>query len=153
MGRIRDNDYGDDGLREDAKDPEVNGSKVEDEIDEDDIADIEEDLAMVTGTHDDEADDTPSEAPSTLHELVQRATPEIIFLINLSGQSEEYRQLQASELSALNNMAWSVSCFNFSMDENASILKVWEPAGRWIGRMLSGQSWLPALPTSNLPIR
>ncbi|KAL2761161.1 hypothetical protein ACRALDRAFT_2092563 [Sodiomyces alcalophilus JCM 7366] len=132
-GGIEDDDAMDeDGDGDDAKDPEVRAAKVDDEMDEDDIADIEADMAMVTGADDDDADDSPSEHLSTLRELVQRAIPEIIRLINLSGQSQEYVPLQAPALSALNNMAWSVSCFDFSMDENAPILKVWEPAGKSI---------------------
>ncbi|ROT41812.1 hypothetical protein SODALDRAFT_325996 [Sodiomyces alkalinus F11] len=128
-----DKDAGDD----DTKDEEADDSKVEDEMDEDDIADIQADMAMVTGADDDE-DESSSEDLSTLRELVQRAIPEIIRMINLSAQKAEYVPLQAPALSALNNMAWSVSCFDFSVDENASILKVWEPAGRSIWENVVG---------------
>lgn len=117
-------------------DEEMDDSKLDDENmeeDDDDIADIQEDMDMVTGADDDmDEDATTADDLSTLSAIVNQAIPKIIGLANPTTQSEDASLAQSSALSALNNIAWSVGCFDFTQDENAAILKTWTPAGRAI---------------------
>ncbi len=118
--------------KDDDNDEDMDDSKVDDEdMDEDDIADIQDDMDMVTGADgsmDDDAD--AADELSTLSALVSHAVPKMIRLANPAAQSEEATLARYYALSALNNLAWSISCFDFSRDENASILKIWGNAGK-----------------------
>ncbi|TDZ33613.1 putative ARM-like repeat-containing protein [Colletotrichum spinosum] len=94
-------------------------------MDEDDMADLE----MVTGADDDETEANIDELP-TLRGLIQEAIPQLIELATTSAQSEDARRVQHHALAALNNIAWSISVFDFSDDHNAGILKAWTPTGK-----------------------
>ncbi|KAM0275698.1 hypothetical protein ACHAQH_007495 [Verticillium albo-atrum] len=121
-----------DDSKMDADDSKMEGDDMEDEEeeeDDDDIGDIQADMEMVTGVDDDDEDS--SDDLTTLSELVHKAIPELMRLANPSTTPSD-ANLQAPALSALNNIAWSVACFDFTKDDNASILKVWAPAGKAI---------------------
>jgi hypothetical protein len=117
---------------EDADDSKIQDDDMEEDEDDDDIADIIEDMDMVTGV--DEDDETPagsgSDELATLRELTTNALPKMARLANPEAQSDDALQVQAFALSALGNIAWSVSLFDFSHDDNAPILKLWAPAAR-----------------------
>lgn len=104
---------------------------------------IESDMEMVKG-----ADDHTSvldELP-TIKELVQSAIPKIIGFADLNLEEEEPNyhlqkngptldgrgiktRLQHQALETLNNIAWSISCIDFSAKQNSSILDAWTPVG------------------------
>ncbi|KAK1593865.1 uncharacterized protein LY79DRAFT_702962 [Colletotrichum navitas] len=136
---------GDDtAMDEDDKDME-HGSGEEDNAGEDDNDDedddhdddsmdedaLQADMDLVTGVDDDDDEAGMDDLP-TLRELVQQAVPQLVALATASSQSEDAAQLQAHALSALSNIAWSISVFDFSQDHNAAILKAWTPSGKAI---------------------
>ncbi|KHN98082.1 ARM-like repeat-containing protein [Metarhizium album ARSEF 1941] len=121
---------------EDMDDAAVRGSGAEDEQGEEEDGDhemgqdaMEADMEMVTGVagDDDEAniDDMP-----VLKALLQTALPQLIRISSLQPADSDILQLQGHALSALNNIAWSVSLVDFSVDQNAGIQKAWAPVGR-----------------------
>lgn len=137
------NDVKDDAMEDDAEQVENEDKGMDDskagedeDMDEDDIEDIQADMDMVTGVNDEDAQGGgPSNELPTLRELVNTALPPIIRLANPGARNEDSAQVQSTALSTLNNVAWSVSCFDISKDENESIFKVWLPAGKsvWEG--------------------
>ncbi|KAG7134076.1 putative ARM-like repeat-containing protein like [Verticillium longisporum] len=146
QGKAEEEANGDEAMEEDGEkaeakddDEDMDDSKMEgddegeeeeeEEDDDDDIGDIQADMEMVTGVDND--DEVASDDLTTLSELVHKAVPEIMRLAN-SSTSPSDASLQAPALSALNNIAWSVACFDFTKDDNASILRTWAPAGKAI---------------------
>ncbi|KAM0323471.1 hypothetical protein ACHAQA_008750 [Verticillium albo-atrum] len=126
-----DEDMDDSKMEGDGDDSKIEEDEMEEEEDDDDIGDIQADMEMVTGVDDDDNDADASDDLSTLGELVHKAVPEIMRLANPSTSPND-ANLQGPALSALNNIAWSVACFDFTKDDNASILRVWAPAGKAI---------------------
>ncbi|OHX01129.1 ARM-like repeat-containing protein [Colletotrichum incanum] len=131
-------DEDDTAMDEDDKDMEQ-GSGEEDNTEDDDEDDesmdedaMQADMDLVTGVDDDDEEEARMDDLPTLRELVQQAIPQLVSLATASSQSESAAQLQAHALSALSNIAWSISVFDFSEDHNAAILKAWTPSGRAI---------------------
>jgi hypothetical protein len=101
----------------------------DDEMDEDEM---EADMDIVTGADDaDEAsgiDDLP-----TLKELVQRSIPQTVKLFqSLHGEDELSSLIRVHALTALSNIAWTVSCIDFSEGANTALLQAWTPAAQLI---------------------
>jgi hypothetical protein len=95
-------------------------------------SDIEADMDLVTGGEGSGAgdiDDLP-----TLRELIQKAVPQLIRLSNIPADSEETLAIQSHSLSALNNIAWTISCLEFANGENANIFGAWYPTAKKIWR-------------------
>ncbi|KAL6881125.1 hypothetical protein J3F83DRAFT_721093 [Trichoderma novae-zelandiae] len=110
-------------------DEDGDGDEDEDEDEDDDMDEdeIEADMDMVTGG--DHGDDSIDDFP-TLKALVQTALPELIRLASLQPSDEVGLRMQAHALSALNNIAWSVSLFDLADDSNAGIKAAWTPVSR-----------------------
>ncbi|WYZ45045.1 hypothetical protein EsH8_VIII_000361 [Colletotrichum jinshuiense] len=122
-----------DDIEEDKASGEEDNAEEEDEDDDEmDDDDLQADMDMVTGADDDLEDEASMDDLPTLRELVQQAIPQLISLINQSSQTEDAVRLQAHALSALSNIAWSISVFDFSDDHNAGILKAWTSSGKAI---------------------
>ncbi|KAF9881564.1 hypothetical protein CkaCkLH20_00710 [Colletotrichum karsti] len=116
----------DDEEKASGEEDNVDAGDDDDSMDEDDMAD----MAMVTGADDDVDEESNLDDLPTLRELIQDAIPQLIELATTSAQSEDALRLQGHALSALNNISWSISVFDFSDDHNAGILKAWTPSGK-----------------------
>ncbi|KAK2675796.1 Armadillo-like helical [Fusarium oxysporum f. sp. vasinfectum] len=95
---------------EEISDGEEGGEEDDDEMDDDEL---EADMEMVTGADRNEEDSNIDDLP-ILKTLIDNALPELI----------------RHALSALNNIAWSVSLIDFSDLHNAPIQNAWDPVGR-----------------------
>jgi hypothetical protein len=115
---------------EDGEGEEENG---EEEGDDDSVnSDMEADMALVTGGEGSGASDL-DDLP-TLRELIQVAVPQLIRLSSIHTDSEETVAIQSHALSALNNIAWTISCLEFANGENAHIFDAWYPVAKKIWR-------------------
>ncbi|KAJ4300304.1 hypothetical protein N0V88_002977 [Collariella sp. IMI 366227] len=135
------NGFGDDDAMDVDQEPDADAEEEDDEDeegedDEDDdddsiTSDMEADMDRVTGGDSPEGDldDLP-----TLRELVQKAVPQLIRLSNIPVDSEETLSIQSHALSALNNIAWTISCLEFANGENANIFGAWYSAAKKIWR-------------------
>ncbi|KAK4103593.1 hypothetical protein N658DRAFT_444856 [Parathielavia hyrcaniae] len=95
-------------------------------------SEIEADMDLVTGGEGSGAGDI-NDLP-TLRELIQRAVPQLIRLSNIPVDSEEALAIQSHSLSALNNIAWTISCLDFANGENANVFGAWYPTAKKIWR-------------------
>ncbi|ETS82968.1 hypothetical protein PFICI_04844 [Pestalotiopsis fici W106-1] len=132
---------GDEDMVMDADDDEDDNTSEkapEEDDDDDDEMDadaMEADMDMVTG-----ADDYPDEAAGlddlpTLKQLIQKAIPQIVKVSNSSiGDQEAALLVRTHAFNALNNIAWTVSCLDFSGDNNTPVLAAWTPAAQLIWR-------------------
>ncbi|KAM5348180.1 hypothetical protein ACJ41O_008004 [Fusarium nematophilum] len=121
-----DEEMGDaDGVASDGEGPDGDDDD-DDEMDEDEL---EADMEMVTGADRDEEDSNIDDLP-VLKALIDTALPEIIRIASLTPSDDASLRLQGHALSALNNIAWSVSLIEFSDPHNAPIQNAWDPAGR-----------------------
>lgn len=116
-------DAGDDIEGKDG-DEDGDDDEDDDEMNEDEI---EADMDMVTGL--DHGDDNIDDLP-TLKSLIQIAIPELIRLASLQPSDDLSLKIQGHALSALNNIAWSVSLIDFSDDSNNDVLGAWTPVAR-----------------------
>ncbi|KAB5523956.1 hypothetical protein GE09DRAFT_976560 [Coniochaeta sp. 2T2.1] len=117
----------DDAEDDEEGDEEDGGS--DDEMDEDEL---EADMDLVTGADDDVPDETSLDDLPTLKQLIQLAVPQCIKWTQISLDSDEAIEVQSHAFSALNNIAWTVSCFDFTNDENLGIQRAWMPAAKKI---------------------
>lgn len=90
--------------------------------------DMEADMEMVTA-----ADDYPDEASGldnlpTLKLLIQKAIPEATRISKSKSDDEAVSLIRGYALTTLNNIAWTVSCVDFSEAQNAGLLEAWKPA-------------------------
>ncbi|KAG6366522.1 hypothetical protein INS49_000699 [Diaporthe citri] len=114
----------------DAADPmEADGVEGGEDDEMDDDA-MEADLDLVTGGDDDAEDDSGIDDLPTLKEFMTKAVPHIIRMANLAPASDEAVAIQSEAFSALNNISWTLSCFDYSETGNAGILKAWTPAAK-----------------------
>lgn len=120
-GADEDDEGQDDGEEEEAEDDD-------DSINSDIEADIER-VAGADGTDSGDIDDLP-----TLCQLLQQAVPHLIRLSNMPVDSEESLAIQTHSLSALNNIAWTIACLDFTSDDNANIFEAWSPVAKKIWR-------------------
>ncbi|KAF4432072.1 hypothetical protein F53441_13869 [Fusarium austroafricanum] len=111
---------------EEISDGEEEGGEDDEEMDEDEL---EADMEMVTGADRNEEDSNIDDLP-ILKTLVENAIPELIRIASLSPTDDISLRLQGHALSALNNIAWSVSLIDFSDLHNAPIQNAWDPVGR-----------------------
>jgi hypothetical protein len=126
-----DEDMGDADADADA-DPEAgedDGGEDGDEADEDDEMDEDEmqaDMDMVTGADDDAKSSSMDDLP-VLQALLSIALPELMRVASLQPSDQDVIQLQGLALSALNNIAWSLSVIDYEDSETAPILRAWRP--------------------------
>ncbi|KUI56890.1 Synchronized import protein 1 [Cytospora mali] len=64
--------------------------------------------------------------------FLTKAMPHIIRLANLAPASDESIIIRSEALSTLNNIAWTMSCFDYSKPANAGILDAWSPVAKRI---------------------
>ncbi|KAI0469519.1 hypothetical protein F4859DRAFT_133875 [Xylaria cf. heliscus] len=101
----------------------------DDEMDEDEM---EADMDMVTGGDDADEPSGIDDLP-TLKELVQRAIPQTVKLFRaVQGEDEVSTLIRTHALTALSNIAWTVSCIDFGEGANAAILEAWTPVAKLI---------------------
>ncbi|KAI1174622.1 hypothetical protein F4777DRAFT_377221 [Nemania sp. FL0916] len=105
----------------------------DDEMDEDEL---EADMEMVTAADHDADDPSGIDDLPTLKALIHNIIPLAVKLFrNIQGETEETEfliQLRTKTLAAISNIAWTVSCIDFSDDANAAILQAWTPVARLI---------------------
>lgn len=100
----------------------------DDDDDEMDQAEMEADMDLVTGADVDESiDDQP-----LLQALLEVALPELIRIASSQPTNSESMAIQGHALSALNNIAWSLSLFDYAEEHNAGIQKAWSPVAHRI---------------------
>lgn len=117
---------------EQSADDDDNEDDNDDDSEEMDQDEMEADMEMVTGTDHEESGVSGINALPTLRELVQKATPQMIKWSQIPLDSDEAIAVQGHALSALNNLAWTMSCFDFANGENAGIYSLWAPAAKKI---------------------
>ncbi|EPE10140.1 armadillo repeat protein [Ophiostoma piceae UAMH 11346] len=123
-----------DAAEEEDTDDDEDGE--DDEDDEDDF-DLDQDMAKVTAFDDNDEDEDMSsglEDLPTLRCLIDDAIPQIIRLIAARSEDadEDSVAILLDALSALNNVAWTVSLIDLKDEGNASILQSWDPVSRRI---------------------
>ncbi|KAF4342526.1 hypothetical protein FBEOM_3553 [Fusarium beomiforme] len=123
---------------------EEEGEEDDGEMDDDEL---EADMEMVTGADRNEEDSNIDDLP-ILKTLIDNALPELIRIASLSPTDDVSLRLQGHALSALNNIAWSVSLIDFSDLHNAPIQNAWDP----VGRALRTQVIAPILTTDTADI-
>ena len=131
-GDAMDVDNGSDAESEE-EDDEGDDDDEEEEGDDDSVnSDLEADMDLVTGEEGSGAGDL-GDLP-TLRELIQDAVPQLIRLSNIPVDSEDTLAIQSHALSALSNIAWTISCVEFANGENAHIRHAWHPTAKRIWR-------------------
>lgn len=155
-GEGQDNDYEDMADGDDDAEPSSSSKKkstkdaddgmevdMEDDGDDEDGIDLDRDMENVTGfdkgdENGDGGDDGGSvlglDDLSTLRTLITDAIPQIIRLIIARAQDADGNSVGAllDALSALNNIAWTVSLVDFHDEGNATIRQAWRPVARRI---------------------
>ncbi|KAK0672329.1 hypothetical protein QBC41DRAFT_268820 [Cercophora samala] len=126
-----DSNAGDDDDEDKEDDEDDDDMEEGEEDDDDDIGDLEADMEKVTGA-DDPLDSGDLDDLPTLGAFVQQAIPQLVRLCNIQIDSEESLAIQSNALTALNNIAWTVSCIDFSESENSNIYDAWYPAAKKI---------------------
>ncbi|KAJ4425141.1 hypothetical protein N0V82_000196 [Gnomoniopsis sp. IMI 355080] len=117
---------------------EAEHAEEEDEDMEMDDDAIDADMDLVTGLDDDAEDDTALEEVPTLRAFLQLAVPQLLRLGNYAPHTPEAIAIQAAAISALNNIAWTLSCFDYSEPGTASILRAWTPIATRIWTKIIG---------------
>jgi hypothetical protein len=110
---------------------EADGDEGEEDDEMDDDA-MEADLDLVTGGDEGAEDDGGIDDLPTLKEFMTKAVPHIVRMANLAPASDEAVAIQSEAFSALNNISWTLSCFDYSETGNAGILKAWTPVAKRI---------------------
>lgn len=101
----------------------------DDEMDQDEM---EADMDMVTGADDDEVNLEGIDDLPTLKELIQEAIPQLIKLSHNAANDETSTLIRGHAFTALNNIAWTVSCLDFTDGSNVAILQAWTPVAQMI---------------------
>ncbi|KFA74199.1 hypothetical protein S40288_06290 [Stachybotrys chartarum IBT 40288] len=120
MGDAEDLASGDEGEEDKGDDA------TEDDMDEDAM---DADMDVVTGDAEEDGNHNIDDLP-TLKALLQAALPELLRIARLQPNNDSLLQLQSHALSALNNIAWSLSLVDFSDDNNLGIQRAWTPVAR-----------------------
>ncbi|KAL1903523.1 hypothetical protein Sste5346_000151 [Sporothrix stenoceras] len=123
----------DDTMDVDGEDDDEDG----DDDDSDNGIDIDRDMENVTGADDDDFDNGDGEGLedlTTLRALISDAIPQIVRLVAARAQdaSADSVAVLLDALSALNNIAWTVSLVDLRDDGNAAIRSAWRPVARRI---------------------
>lgn len=121
----------DDDVRSESGDEDGDESLGEEE-DDDEMTheEMQADMDMVLGGDDDD-DENIDDLP-VLQALLQKALPELIRIAASQPSNEVAMAMQGHALSALNNIAWSLSVVDFAEEHNAGILAAWSPAAKSI---------------------
>lgn len=93
---------------------------------------MEADMDMVTGAASDDEDQDNIDDLPILKTLLQSALPQLIRISAAQPTDEASMSMQGHALSALNNIAWSISLFDFTDDHNAGIQNAWSPVAKSI---------------------
>lgn len=115
-------------------DEDVEGKGEDDEMDQDAM---EADMDMVTGADDQSdavsgVDDLP-----TLKLLMQDAIPQVVKTFQSPRENEASSSLiRTHAVTTLSNIAWTVSCLDFSDAQNETILKAWIPIAQMIWKQV-----------------
>lgn len=122
--------------QDDADDIDVDGADEDDDADDGDDVDMDDameaDMDLVTGDDDAIEDDAGIDHLPTLREFVLKAIPHLIRLSNFAPASDEAIAVRTEALSALNNISWTMSVFDYAESGNAGLLKVWAPVAKRI---------------------
>ncbi|OAA81131.1 Armadillo-type fold domain containing protein [Akanthomyces lecanii RCEF 1005] len=121
-----DMDEADDDVRSESGDEGMDEEEDDDEMTHEEM---QADMDMVLGG--DEDDENIDDLP-VLQALLKKALPELIRIAASQPSNEVSMDMQGHSLSALNNIAWSLSVVDFSDDHNAGILAAWSPAAKSI---------------------
>jgi hypothetical protein len=118
-------------------DDKTKSQDEEDEEDEEedyemDQDEMEADMEMVTGADDEVDGDSDLNDLPTVKELLHRAVPQLIRWAQISPKNDEEVAVQKHALSALNNIAWTISCFDFTNGSNGGIYQAWTPVAKKI---------------------
>jgi hypothetical protein len=106
------------------------GEEEDDEMDDDEMA---ADMDMVTGADDPENDISALDDLPTLKSLIANgALEQLIRVTTLSPSDTPSLHLQSLALSALGNIAWSISLIDFSDPHNQPIQAAWSPVANAI---------------------
>ncbi|GAP86363.1 putative arm-like repeat-containing protein [Rosellinia necatrix] len=141
---------GDDAMDADESDDGSDGENPANEDDEMDEDEMEADMEIVTGLDDDADGPSGIDDLPTLKELVHRAIPQIVKLLRaVQGVDDISTQIRVYALSALNNIAWRVSCVDFGEGANAGILQAWTP----VAQLLWKEVVAPVLASNTSDVR
>jgi hypothetical protein len=118
--------FGDDDLNKDAMDAE-DGEDDEDAMEDEEDLEMNDDeiaaeMELVTGDGPDD-DEEESDEP-TLNELIRNAAPRVLSLIQSAGGSQN-ETIRDSGLSALNNIAWTMSSIDFPAANLNGLREFW----------------------------
>ena len=105
-----------------AKDRDAEDDEMEDDDQSMDSEEIDADMDLVLGDGPEENDEPAEEV--TLDRLVRIAAPKLLHLARPSTSAED-PSVQSYVLSALNNIAWTVSSIDFSTGHLGSLQKFW----------------------------
>lgn len=117
-----------DAVGSDAEDQE-GAEEQEEEDDEMDQEAMEADMDMVTGA---DSEDESTEDFPVIQSLLQTALPQLVRIASLQPRDDSALSIQNDALSAINNIAWSLSLFDLSYAANAGIRKAWGPIAKSI---------------------
>ncbi|ORY65324.1 uncharacterized protein BCR38DRAFT_391619 [Pseudomassariella vexata] len=113
---------------------DVSDKENDDDDDEMDQDEIEADMDLVTA-----ADDYPDESSGiddlpTLKLLLQKAIPQVLKITKFSSNATDGAAslLRGYALSTLNNIAWALSCLDYSDGHNTAVHAAWAPVARTI---------------------
>ncbi|CAJ2513693.1 Uu.00g018120.m01.CDS01 [Anthostomella pinea] len=133
MGGADGKDVAMDAMDADEDEQLSDDDKPADEDDEMDEDELHADLEMVTGMDDEPEVSSDIDDLPTLKQFVQQVIPQAVRISRASsGDSETTNLIRGHALTTLNNIAWTVSCMDFTEGSNAAILRAWAPAARMI---------------------
>lgn len=115
---------------------EAEGAEEEEDMMDDDMEmnddEIDADMDLVTGLDDDAGEDEGLEDVPTLRTFIQLAVPQLVRLGDYAPHTPDAIAIQAEALSALNNIAWTLSCFDYSVPGSGGVLRAWTPVAHRI---------------------
>ena len=120
----------------DAEDGDQSGGEGDhaDGMDEDNEMtqeEMEADMDMVTGLAGDGEEDNIDDLP-VLKTLLKKALPQLIRIASSQPTDQISMSMQGHALSALNNISWSLSLFDFTDEHNSGIQNAWTPIAKSI---------------------
>ncbi|KAI1103119.1 hypothetical protein F4804DRAFT_244700 [Jackrogersella minutella] len=114
-------------METDSGDEQLSDNELAEEDDDMDEDEMEADMEMVTGVDGDDKPEGIDDLP-TLKALLHTAIPRIMGLIQACSSDDEASKLILNHaITALNNISWTVSCFDFDDKSNTAILRAWTP--------------------------
>ncbi len=138
-GEDEDDDVMDDAEEDEADDEAGDENDDADGMEEDDEMtqeEMEADMDMVTGAASDDDDQDNIDDLPILKALLKSALPQLIRISSAQPTDEASMSMQGHALSALNNIAWSISLFDFTDEHNAGIQNAWSPVAKSIWRQV-----------------